>query len=174
MALTRVRLGSTAAVAAIGVFLAVRALVGIELPALPRLPFLPDGDGQAVVVAPQKTARAKLSQAAGEVVVARRPERRSPVRRPPTVKPPAAPVVVRSAPAPVPRAEPRPLPEPPPKVDVPAPQPQPAVEPPPSLPLLAEEAGRLQDVLSSAAGSVSAPPLPAQPGGDDGYPDLPG
>jgi hypothetical protein len=196
MALTRVRLGATGALATLGVFLVVRALVGIEFPALPRLPFMPGGGTTGTAVAAER-ASDTLSQGA------RRAERQTPVsfaapdRAPLPERPrvrrfpaPTVTVVEVTAPQPPPvptptqveppKIEPLPVPEPP-KVDVPQPQPQPQPQPlpeptlePTPAPLLPEEARWLEDVLGSAPGNVAPPPLPAQPGGDDGYPDLPG
>lgn len=147
MALTRVRLGATAALATLGVFLVVRALVGIEFPALPRLPFMPGGGGTGTAVAAEK-ASDNLSQGA------RSAERPTPVsfaapdRTPRTGRPrvrrfplptvsvvevtePEAPPVPTPTPVEPPKIEPPPLPEPP-KVEAP---PLPKVEPPP-LPTL--------------------------------------
>lgn len=146
MALTRVRLGATAALATLGVFLVVRALVGIEFPALPQLPFMPHGDGTGSAVAQERPSNnllleekradrpAPLSFAAPDRTP--RPRvRRFPV---PTVSvveeataSPEPPPVPTPTPVEPPKIEPPPLPEPP-KVEAP---PLPKVEPPP-LPTL--------------------------------------
>lgn len=137
MALTRVRLGATAALATAGVFLVVRALVGIDLPALPRLPFMPGGGGTGTAVAAEK-ASDNLSQGA------RSAERPTPVsfaapdRTPRTGRPrvrrspfPTVSLVEEATASPEPPPVPTPTPVEPPKIEPPPPPEPPKVEPPP-------------------------------------------
>jgi hypothetical protein len=188
MALTRVRLGATAALATVGVFLVVRALVGIEFPALPRLPFMPHADGSGSTIAAERPQEVTPRPRPNPVRVAasdriQRRERPS-VRRLPAVP---LPIVVPPTPIPVeprksepptpipvepPKIEPPPLPEPtkveppaPPKVEVPQPPPLPEPKPlpkvePPKVELPTPEPPALPTL-------PELPPLPSLPGGPD-------
>jgi hypothetical protein len=179
MALTRVRLGATGALATLGVFLVVRALVGIEFPALPRLPFMPGGDARGRVVAPDSSSdnvseapraarpAAPVSFAAPDRTL--RPERPRPVTRVRPIPLPTVSVVDTTPPptivppVPTPIEPPKVEPPPPPKVEIPQPQPlpDPTIE---SQPLPTLEVPTLETPTPEPLPTLESPELQPLPG----------